>query len=193
MSGEVLRLFLALPLSVFRDEIERFLVLLKRNVPGIKWVLPEQVHLTLHFFGDTPSSGLDRLDEALRRVVGDFPVMELRLTGMGGFPDLKRPNVLWAGVEDREGKLPEFENSVRKGIAGLGYPVETRPFRPHATLGRTKSVPPGHAIHETVSRLPLQLPIAFKPVDRLILYKSELRSSGAVHEIVREFPFNGAA
>ena len=90
MSGEVLRLFLALPLSVFRDEIERFLVLLKRNVPGIKWVLPEQVHLTLHFFGDTPSSGLDRLDEALRRVVGDFPVMELRLTGMGGFPDLKR-------------------------------------------------------------------------------------------------------
>jgi len=90
MSGEILRLFLAVPLRhVFLGEIKEAVALLSAKLPGVKWTEPEQVHVTLHFFGDLPADEIDRIDQAMRGILPRFSPISVRLDSIGGFPDLR--------------------------------------------------------------------------------------------------------
>lgn len=104
----------------------------------LKVVPPENMHLTLKFLGEIPDQQAPVLLEHLKQA--GFPTdYRLRLEKVGAFPDWKKFNVLWAGVNDPAGAVATSFAISERVFAGLGFPVEPRPFTPHLTIARKRS------------------------------------------------------
>lgn len=190
MTEEKLRLFLAIPLQeIFLDEIQQTLRSLKSKLPDIRWIKPEQVHLTLHFFGDTPASEVERIDEVLRSMLSNFSPLRVCLDGVGGFPDFRRPRVIWLGVHDETGGLQPLQKAVSAEMKKLGFEIEDRPFTPHVTLARVREKLPSELLETTFKKTVLPLPTAVKVADRFVLYRSRLLPQGAIHDILKTYSF----
>jgi len=104
----------------------------------VKWVRPENIHLSLKFLGDVEETREPELVAALKRAAGtgqEPRPLTLQITGFGVFPDYHRPHVLWAGVTPDPG-LELLQHGVEQAFAPLGFPTEARAFQPHVTLGR---------------------------------------------------------
>jgi RNA 2',3'-cyclic 3'-phosphodiesterase len=104
----------------------------------VKWVRPENIHLSLKFLGDVDEARESELRQALKRAAGaraEPRPVTLQIAGFGVFPDYHRPHVLWAGVTADPG-LELLQHGVEQAFAPLGFPTEARTFRPHVTLGR---------------------------------------------------------
>jgi len=104
----------------------------------LKWVRPENIHLSLKFLGDVDEARDSELRKALQRAAGtsgEPRPLTLQIAGFGVFPDYHRPRVVWAGVTPDPG-LELLQHGVEQAFAPLGFPTEARAFRPHVTLGR---------------------------------------------------------
>ena len=109
------------------------------EVPALRGSAPHAIHLTLHFLGSLDPGLLDELAERAALVVAPFPPFDVLVRGVGAFPSTRRPQVLYAGVEQPEGEpLLVLQGAITPVIAGLGLPVESRPFKPHLTLARAR-------------------------------------------------------
>lgn len=135
---ETMRLFVAvnLPSEEKRRIAESCNTLTELPFP-IRWVREETLHLTLKFLGDTPGHHRRDLDAALSRAAGRTEPFEMVIRGVGAFPDLRRPRVVWMGV-DQAPALRCLREDVESGLAELGFEREERGFHPHLTLGRAK-------------------------------------------------------
>ena len=107
---------------------------------GVRWVNPEGIHLTLKFLGATEAGRVDALLAALRAAAaaGDQMPFPLHLDGLGVFPNRREPRVIWAGVGGDLDSLTKTQRRVEQAIIRLGFPQESRAFRPHLTLGRVR-------------------------------------------------------
>ena len=108
----------------------------------MKWVRPENIHLSLKFLGEIDAAREPELVAALKQASGarsEPRPLTLQITGFGVFPDYHRPHVLWAGVTPEPG-LELLQHRIEQAFAPLGFPTEARPFRPHVTLGRAARV-----------------------------------------------------
>ncbi len=104
---EKLRLFVAIPMpDTVRNAISGVQQELQRLVShdAIRWTKPGQFHLTLRFLGDVPGARVAALQEAVNAVCAGKPALSLRAQGVGFFPNARSPRVIWAGVNDREGR-----------------------------------------------------------------------------------------
>jgi RNA 2',3'-cyclic 3'-phosphodiesterase len=153
----------------------------------VRWVDPERVHLTLRFLGETPEARLDGLIAALRTASAEHPVLHLAARGVGGFPTITRPRVVWVGVDGDVTELVRLAGAVALALAPLGFPPETRPFSAHLTVGRVRS-PRG------LDRLVKALVAAGRPdlgawtADEVVLYRSHLHPQGATYEALARLP-----
>ncbi len=109
---------------------------LRHRVAAVQWVRPEGIHLTLKFLGDAPDDRAAELTAALARAASGARALTLALGGFGVFPDFRRPRIVWVGIAP-DPALEILQHRVEQEFAPLGFPTEARPFRPHATLGRT--------------------------------------------------------
>ena len=129
------RLFVALDLP---DSIKDSLQPLSRGLGDIRWLDPEQQHLTLRFIGEVNNGQVEDVVEALTLVPG-VP-FELRLKGIGHFPPRGELKVLWAGVE-KSTELNRLKGRIDRALAEAGIPREQRKFAPHVTLARLRRPP----------------------------------------------------
>ncbi len=138
--SESWRLFIAieLPAEVLKV-IEELQEDLKQAIPirAARWTRPEGIHLTLKFLGDVSSDQVDSVSAGLRDSATGHTAFDLAVQGIGCFPDLRRPRVLWVGVGGETDRLRTLHSSVEKHITPLGFPTEARGFNPHLTLART--------------------------------------------------------
>jgi len=105
----------------------------------VKWVRPENIHLSLKFLGEVEETREPELRTALQRAAGtrsEPRPLTLQITGFGVFPDYHRPHVLWAGVTPEPG-LELLQHGIEQAFAPLGFPTEARAFRPHVTMARS--------------------------------------------------------
>ena len=105
----------------------------------MKWVRPENIHLSLKFLGEIDAAREPELRSALRRAAGaggDVRPLAVQIAAFGVFPDFRRPQVLWAGVTP-DSALELLQHRVEQAFEPLGFPTEGRAFRPHVTLGRS--------------------------------------------------------
>lgn len=156
---------------------------LKASVPvrSVRWVQPDSVHLTLKFLGDVPSERVGEVSAALARTCEPLSPLTFSVAGAGCFPDTRRPNVVWVGVEDASRKLLALQLAVEKALNPLGFPPENRPFKPHLTLGRTQRDAPGadlRAVGERVAALNVGM-LGQVTVTEIILMRSDLSPGGA--------------
>jgi 2'-5' RNA ligase len=135
-----MRTFIAVRIPV-TDPISSVIRQLQTMRPALKVVSDDQLHVTLKFLGETDDSVVPRLGSLLHAIAATEAACEMNLTGLGAFPQVSRPNVVWAGFVD-SGPLVRLASSLESRCEALGFPREARPFRPHLTLARTKAAPP---------------------------------------------------
>lgn len=181
-----IRSFIAIPLA---PEVRRATIrLIKRlSVPddGIKWVPTDNLHLTLKFLGDVNNTEVPPVCDVLREVCQGYEPFELSFSGTGGFPDLQRPRVLYAGVQDPAQSLTQIVMDLERELAELGFKPEPRDYQPHLTLGRTKSGS-RRASDEVIERLARDqsTPLGSMLVDAVQLFASYLDKSGPTYQIM---------
>ncbi len=177
MNASKIRTFIAirLPHSVLKA-LGTLSVEVARPWPdrSVRWVRPEEVHLTLRFLGDTGQEQVAAVRAALDQVAARTAPFELRLEGMGCFPNPRRPQVIWVGVEDPGKQLAKLQKAVEHSLRPLGWEREARRFVPHLTLGRVRERQrPPHG--EWMQNPPL---LAFQ-VEAVELIESRLKPTGA--------------
>lgn len=131
-----MRLFIALNLpKKERERLHRAARALRERELPVRWVGSDDYHLTLKFLGDVRPGVQERVEETLARVAEATLPVELKLGGFGAFPTIRRPRVIWAGI-DATPELRCFKQDLEWGLAEHGFERETRAFHPHVTLGR---------------------------------------------------------
>lgn len=189
---KAIRAFLAIELPRdIRDLIEGGKEGMRPAMRGIRWTRAEGMHLTVKFFGDLFPDDVDRVSEIVGKNSRDVVPMKLTLGSPGGFPDLKRPRVLWLGVGGETGRLEALQAAIERDLEACGFPVEKRSFKAHLTLGRARAhggiIPGTGDLPEMAEDLSEH---RFDARD-LILFGSELKPGGAVYTKLARFPFGG--
>lgn len=174
-----IRAFIAVQLPEdVRDALGETARALAVGVPrgAVRWVRPEQMHLTLAFLGDTPTAKLPAVQQAMDAVAGGLLPFTLHAGDIGCFPNRRRPRVIWVGLSGEEERLATLKRALDEALAPLGWPPEAKPFRAHLTLGRAKDEQAARSIDWTagVPRLPV-------PVATLHLIESRLTPSGPIY------------
>ncbi|MBV9881254.1 MAG: RNA 2',3'-cyclic phosphodiesterase [Gemmatirosa sp.] len=104
---------------------------------AVAWVPEPALHVTLKFLGEVGEIDVDRIAAALRARISSPEPLVLRLAGLGAFPSLRRPRVLWIGVAPNPGLAALYQEIERAAVA-VGLPADDRPFHAHLTLGRVR-------------------------------------------------------
>lgn len=173
-----MRAFIALPLPLdLQPRIKRLQDQLKTQLPGVRWVRPEQLHLTLRFFPDLAEEYLDPIREIMLSVGNFCAPFTVEIRDLGAFPNLARPRVFWLGLTPVS-PLLHLQHKLEKGLERIGIAKDERPFNPHLTIGRTKDmaarqkIPPA-AVRETFC--------GHWPIGDMVFFQSQLGTTGAVH------------
>lgn len=173
----MIRTFIAfkLPDNV-KDRLAGVISGLKARSGPVKWVRPEGLHVTIKFLGNMEEGLVDPLSRGIDRIAAAFPPAHVRLSGIGAFPDMRRPRVIWAGLKGDTSIMADIAAQVDRMCATLGMEPEKRPFKAHVTMGRLK-VP-------SVVNSAQEIPDEDFVISDVVLYKSELSPAGARYVIL---------
>lgn len=158
-----------------------------------RWVRPEHIHLTLVFLGEVPTDQVPALTEAIQVAGQEHGPFSLAAHGLGGFPNLVRPRVLWVGLNDSTGALHKLHKTLGLVLAPLGFPAEARPYTPHLTLAYAHRRAAAREVKRAGDRLgQLQLhEIDHFEVASISLMRSQLKPSGPIYNHMAEAPLTG--
>jgi 2'-5' RNA ligase len=137
------RLFVAIALpEAVKRAIERTQDELRTALPSasVRWTRPEQFHLTMRFLGGVEVQQVDRLNEAVRRACGGSGDLQLRAARIGVFPGMRRPRVVWTGVDDRDGRLMALQRTIEAATAPFTDEPPQEAFTGHITLARCRDI-----------------------------------------------------
>lgn len=151
---------------------------------SVRYVPPENIHLTIKFLGDVPPARLTETGKLLAAVGERHGPFEVELSGFGAFPSERRGRVLWTGAGRGSDHLGAIAADVEDALEPLGFERESRGYRPHVTLGRARGRP--FVLDETTALEGL----TFR-AEKLTLVRSVLRREGALYEPVGIYPLAG--
>lgn len=152
---------------------------LRGSVKDVRWVASPSLHLTLRFLGDSSRDQLERIEARLRPAASACPAFETRIAGLGLFPERGSPRVLWVGIALPATALA-LQAACEEAAVAVGFPPENRAFRSHLTLGRWRERAPRPTLPEA--------DLGSLRVETLVLYRSELRPTGAVYTALSRLP-----
>ena len=162
-----------------------------KNLP-IRWVSVKHAHLTLKFLGDVSEKNIEVISKILQKEAALYKPFDMSVGGLGVFPNMQRPRIVWVGVET-EDALASLQRRIESEVARVGYAPEKRPFSPHITMGRvSRNTSHGELrnIADTLKKQKLGF-IGAGRVREVHLYRSDLRPSGAVYTKIFSAPFLG--
>ncbi len=186
------RTFLALPLAgAFQADLSRIVREMRSKSNDIKWVVPEQVHVTLHFFGPTTPEQLKVIPECVTPVAQAFSPLALGLKDIGFFPNAHYPRVVWIGLKGDTQKLVNLQAQIEAVLKGAGFECEQRAFQAHATIGRLrKTVKRGVAGDDLMPKDPARLETELARFNQIVLFESKLGPQGPTYEVLETFHFS---
>ncbi len=157
----------------------------KTSQADVRWVSPEKIHLTLKFFGNIEESRVESIIQSIEKPVHTTSLFPLKVRGVGAFPHLKNPRVIWMGLVDEKEILISLQKELETTLEKIGFQAEDRPFHPHLTLGRMKS---NRGRDELVGRMEKHREEEFGDfqVERVVLFKSDLRPTGPIYTPLKE-------
>lgn len=183
-----MRLFIALnPTEEEREWIHQATAPLRSAGFPVRWNPPEALHLTLKFLGETDPARLPEITNAAATAAARARPIELRLDGIGAFPSLRNPRVLWLGVEATS-RLRMLKQDLEWEFAPLGFPRENRAFQPHITLGRAR---PNARAGDFRALESLRQPLACQAtlfIAEIEVMRSHLAHTGAAYERIATLP-----
>ncbi len=189
-----MRLFVGIPLSpTVRDAAARVVDGLRdrieREAPAarVRWVPPENLHVTLWFLGEVADAGYDDLMRAVS-VPFAVPPFTMGIRGAGAFPERGSPRTLWFGLSEGRAPLVAIYDVLSARLPPLGFPAESRPYSPHLTIPPVKElsrrdVPPVRAALASTSA-----DIGTCRVDAVTLFRSRTSPRGSQYEALLRVP-----
>ena len=134
-----MRIFVAVTLPKdIKKYIGEYTERIKDAISGVKWEIPEKLHITLKFIGNIDQGILDNIGKALSNYNYNEKSVKMKIIGINGFPNLKKPSVIVIMLEPNF-ILDEIRNYVENTLLNVGIEKDTRNFIPHVTIGRVKS------------------------------------------------------
>jgi RNA 2',3'-cyclic 3'-phosphodiesterase len=165
---------------------------LAEALPECRWTRAMPFHLTLAFLGDIPSNLVNEVCTAVASSTRTIEPFEIEVAGLGAFPSLIRPRVIWAGVTAcNQEKLIDLQGSVVNALAGIGQKPDDQRFHPHVTLGRIK---PGRHGRPDLNRLMQSPPDGWASrwlVKDVQVFASTLGPAGSAYEVLARSNLGG--
>jgi 2'-5' RNA ligase len=179
-----MRLFVALNLpEEERQRVYEAAAPLRDAGLPVRWLAHNTFHLTLKFLGEVRNEMVERVGSVIDRVAEGTPQFAMELGGFGAFPTIRRPRVIWLGV-DPSPALRCLKQDLEWALASGGFERETRAFHPHITLGRAEANHGAGAfrgLDEMVAGLDFRVRVEVRTVE---LMRSHLSKSGARYTVV---------
>jgi RNA 2',3'-cyclic 3'-phosphodiesterase len=177
------------------DEVRRKAAALQQQLArtgaNVKWVAPDAMHLTLLFLGELDDRDILPVCRAVEKVAATEPGFPLRVSGVGAFPNTRRPKVVWGGVTDGAEPLRRLYTALEAKLLDLGvYRKEERDYTPHLTLGRVKNEADGFALAPELTKL-LAWDGGRAMVNEVLVFSSELRRDGPEHTVLGRAELTG--
>ena len=155
---------------------------------GIRWVPVENMHLTLKFLGEIKDDLIAAIEMKLMVICGRYQPLAIDIKGVGAFPNLRNPNVLWVGIGPSE-RLAALFAEIDAGLSEMGFERESRRFSPHLTIGRVKD---RRDIDSVIKELATYKYTFFGTIEvrEILLMESVLKPSGAEYSKVAVIKLN---
>ncbi len=139
MDHRLIRTFIAIPVpeSVFvlQGNLKNTIA---KKTGKVRWVKRDQLHLTLKFVGETPEESIDDVRGVMQKVSNQMTPFKIFIQGVGCFPKIERPRVMWVGLDGEIDKLNQLVTAVHCGLDPLGFPRDEKEYHPHITMARAK-------------------------------------------------------
>ncbi|MGB2601143.1 MAG: RNA 2',3'-cyclic phosphodiesterase [Candidatus Omnitrophota bacterium] len=178
--AQKIRTFIALELSdEAREEFARITGILEESNADVKWVKPGSIHLTLKFLGYVEEDKVVRISEKLKDIVLGVAPFNVVLEGIGVFPKWDYVKVIWVGLGEGADKVKELSLKAEEAMQAEGFEKEKREYSPHLTLGRIRSAKNKNELKKQAETVKVE-PVS-NHISKIILFKSELSSQGAVY------------
>lgn len=185
-----MRSFIAIPLPTeARTLLGDLQKTLRSFGADVRWTVATSIHLTMKFLGEIEAASLPQLVHSLRVATAAERRFTLRMHGLGAFPDLRNPRVIWCGLDGDLPQLEMLQKKVETACADAGFPREERPFQAHLTLGRVRRktnlkplldyIKIGSGLEHTID------------VREFSVYQSTLRPEGALYSVLAALELKG--
>ena len=181
-----MRTFVAIeiPLGV-KEKIEEAISPFAKLNLAISWVKSKNLHLTLKFSGEVDEKRIDDMILSLSQALKEEKRFKMSLKDLGVFPDLRRPRVIWIGIDKGKENLIRVQGKIEQELSKLGFPKEEREFSPHLTVARVKSPKGIERLTEQIKNV--NFVAEDIEVDEVVLMRSQLHPQGAIYTPIRKF------
>lgn len=184
-----MRTFIAIDLpKEIKDSLSTIQEQLKKSGADVKWVLPQNIHLTLKFLGEIDDARLSKINKIIEDATKDKNPFQIHISSIGAFPKIKFPRILWIGIDKGNNETKGIVKELEEKISKIGIPAEDRPFSSHITIGRTKSTLNREKLVQDLETLAIKFGeenLEFT-VTKITLFKSTLTPKGPIYEILKE-------
>ncbi len=181
----MIRLFIAL--TIDHDIMQKFSAIItdfKSHGGKVKWVDAKNMHITLKFLGNTDPNMVESIKTELNKSVANFQAIESEFSSLGGFPNLRKPKVIWTDLEKNKDVVIKLAQAIEHACVAVGFEKNSKPFTPHLTLGRVKSYDDLSGLTEYLASYQFEnLPINFNSVK---LIQSTLTQEGPIYRTLDE-------
>ena len=186
-----MRTFIAIELPA---EIKEYLNFIQNKLKAcqtdMKWVKPENIHLTLKFLGEINAEQFDKTVSILKKAADNNPSFKINMASIAAFPGINTPRIIWLGINQGEPQIKTLVANLEEKLVGIGIPAEERTFSVHITIARTCSCRNQQSLGAGIAGLNDKLKIEKHEftADKLTLFKSTLTSQGPLYEALQVFP-----
>jgi len=188
-----MRLFIAVNLPVeIKRSLGSLIQVLRRFPLDARWVPEANLHLTLQFLGNVPEEQVPAIVQGLNLAAGEVAPFKLVISGVGVFPSVERPRVLWVGVSGETTALTDLQRRVQREMGLLGFAAEQRKFSPHLTLARIRSPRDIRNLLQKAGEYAEKTKkFGETRVVSIELMQSELSPAGAKYYVLASMPLSG--
>ena len=186
--NQPIRCFIAIEIpEPIQNQLVRIQGTLRKQISKASWVKPGNIHLTLKFLGDVDPGDLEPIRNAVEGVTNRQHSFSLHIGGVGAFPNLARPRVIWAGVNFGAERVSTLAQDINLALSNRGFSLDTKKFNPHLTIARLKEkidLRPYANEYRQYGRIHG----AEMTVDTISLIQSQLHSKGAIYSTLQSYP-----
>ena len=182
-----MRSFIAVKISsAQRNKIAELIRDFRRRDTQVKWVRPENLHVTLKFLGEVDEKILPDLYNSLEKSLTNDQIFDFNLKALGCFPNVRRPRVIWVGIDRGANNLKALAAKVDNAMAEFGFEREKRGFSPHLTIGRVRDPQGVELVTGQFEKIRFETEPCL--IDEVVFFQSILKREGPTyiaHKIVK--------